>query len=70
VSIVELRPHLYRPLLGRYQAYLWRDEQSVTLIDTGEAGSGPPIADELARSAWPAATWTGWYSHFHDDHAG
>ncbi len=49
MSIVELRPHLYRLILGRYQAYLWCDDDGATLIDTGEAGSGPVIADSLRQ---------------------
>lgn len=39
MSPTELRPNLYRLRLGRYQSYLWRDSDSVTLIDSGEPGS-------------------------------
>lgn len=49
MSIVELRPHLYRLTLGRYQGYLWRDDDAIALIDTGEAGSGPAIIDALRQ---------------------
>ncbi len=71
MSIVQLRPHLYRLTLGRYQAYLWREDDSVTLIDTGEAGSGPLIIDALqqiglSRTDLDRLVLT----HFHDDHAG
>jgi len=68
---VKLRPHLYRLLLGRYQAYLWRDEQSVTLIDTGEAGSGPGIVDALQQIGLGGSDLDRVVlTHFHDDHAG
>lgn len=71
MSIVELRPYLYRLLLGRYQAYLWRDEQSVTLIDTGEAGSGPRIAGALEQIGLAGSDLDRVVlTHFHDDHAG
>ena len=71
MSIVKLRPHLYRLLLGRYQAYLWRDEQSVTLIDTGEAGSGPGIVDALQQIGLGGSDLDRVVlTHFHDDHAG
>jgi len=71
VSIVELRPRLYRLLLGKYQAYLWRDEQSVTLIDTGEVGSGPGIVDALAQIGLAGSDLDRVVlTHSHDDHAG
>lgn len=71
VSIVELRPHLYRLTLGRYQAYLWRDDDSVTLVDTGEAGSGPAIVEALRQIGLMAADVDRLVlTHFHDDHAG
>ncbi len=37
--MTELVPHLYRLSLGRFQAYLWRDDDSVTLIDTASAAA-------------------------------
>jgi hypothetical protein len=71
MGIVELGPHLYRLNLGRYQAYLWRDDDSITLIDTGEVGSAPAIAEalgqvELAPGDFDRLVLT----HFHDDHVG
>jgi glyoxylase-like metal-dependent hydrolase (beta-lactamase superfamily II) len=30
------------------QAYVWRDGEELTLIDTGPAGSGPEITSVLA----------------------
>ena len=50
MEIVPLGPrlHLVRPAFG--QAYLWRDDDGVTLVDTGIPGSEPAFAaafDEL-----------------------
>lgn len=71
MSITELRPRLYRLKLGRYQAYLWRDDDSVTLIDTGEVGSGSAIAAGLAElGLTPGQLDRIVLTHFHDDHTG
>jgi glyoxylase-like metal-dependent hydrolase (beta-lactamase superfamily II) len=71
VTVAELRPHLYRLVLGRYQAYLWRDDDSITLIDTGEAGSGTAIAADLKQIGLaPENLDRVVLTHFHDDHAG
>jgi len=71
VSITELRPHLYRLMLGRYQAYLWHDGDSVTLIDTGEVASGPAIAVALKQIGLvPGDLDRLVLTHFHDDHTG
>ncbi|HLT10113.1 MAG TPA: MBL fold metallo-hydrolase [Micromonosporaceae bacterium] len=71
MSITQLRPRLYRMELGRYQAYLWRDGDSVTLIDTGEVGSGPAIAAGLAGLGLnPGHLDRIVLTHFHDDHTG
>ena len=68
---MELRPHLYRLVLGRYQAYLWHDNDSTTLIDTGEAGSGPMIAAALDQIGLaPDDLDRVILTHFHDDHTG
>lgn len=71
MGIVELRPRLHRLTLGRYQAYLWRDKDSVTLIDTGEEGSGPAIVGALRQiNLAPADLDRLVLTHFHDDHVG
>lgn len=71
MSIHEIRPHLYRLVLGRYQAYLWADAEGTTLIDTGEPGSMPMIADALREIDLdlPAVDRIV-LTHFHDDHVG
>lgn len=71
MDLVELRPHLYRLWLGRFQAYLWRDEDSAVLIDTGEVGSGPAIGELLGRIGMSVSDLDAVVlTHFHDDHAG
>jgi glyoxylase-like metal-dependent hydrolase (beta-lactamase superfamily II) len=71
MAVQRIRPHLYRLLLGRYQAYVWSDGDGSTLIDSGEPGSTPLIADALREidldlSAVDRIALT----HFHDDHTG
>ncbi|MGH3427869.1 MAG: MBL fold metallo-hydrolase [Mycobacteriales bacterium] len=71
MSIIELRPRLYRLILGRYQAYVWRDDHSVTLIDTGEKGQGATIAACLREIGLaPSGLDRVVITHAHDDHAG
>jgi hypothetical protein len=36
----QLTDNLHRLLLGPFQAYLWRDDDGVMLIDTGAADTG------------------------------
>ncbi|WP_033324518.1 MBL fold metallo-hydrolase [Actinomadura atramentaria] len=67
----ELSEGLYRLGLGRYQAYLWRDGDRATLVDTGEVGSGALIVAALAEIGLsPDALERVVLTHFHDDHAG
>jgi glyoxylase-like metal-dependent hydrolase (beta-lactamase superfamily II) len=67
---VEIRPLTHRLSMLRFtvgQAYLWRDGDELTLIDTGPAGSGPDIAAALAPLGRLRRIVI---THFHDDHAG
>ncbi|WP_185011999.1 MBL fold metallo-hydrolase [Streptomyces sp. AK010] len=63
------RPHLLRFPVGR--ACLWRDDGELTLIDTGPAGSGAPIAEAVtALGRQPRDVRRIVLTHFHEDHAG
>ncbi|MBM7774595.1 glyoxylase-like metal-dependent hydrolase (beta-lactamase superfamily II) [Actinokineospora baliensis] len=53
------------------QGYLWRDGESLTLIDTGTAGSGAQIAASIAELGLdPAAVERIVITHGHNDHFG
>ncbi|MDH2427521.1 MBL fold metallo-hydrolase [Sphaerisporangium sp. TRM90804] len=71
MEITELRPglHLLQPRFG--QAYLWRDGSSLTLVDTGIAGSGEEIAEALTTLGHRRSDLTRVVlTHFHEDHTG
>jgi glyoxylase-like metal-dependent hydrolase (beta-lactamase superfamily II) len=53
------------------QAYLWRDEDAVTLVDTGIATSGEEIAEALGRLGLRKdSVRQVVLTHYHEDHAG
>ena len=71
MSLPEIVPGLYLLTLGISNAYLWRSDDGVTLVDTGPAGSGPAITDALTglglrREDVRRIVLT----HVHDDHSG
>ncbi len=64
-------PDLHMVRLAFGQAYLWQDSDSVTLVDTGVAGSGAELAEAvraLGRSVDEVDHVV--LTHFHEDHAG
>ncbi len=71
IEIIGLEPrlHLFRFPVG--QAYLWRDDDELTLVDAGAPGAGPAIAEAIeglglrARDVRRVVT-----THFHSDHVG
>lgn len=71
MGVEQLTSSLYRLLLGRFQAYLWRDVDGVTLIDTGTSDAGSDLAaalDEIGLE--PPDVTRVVLTHFHDDHIG
>jgi glyoxylase-like metal-dependent hydrolase (beta-lactamase superfamily II) len=71
MPVQEIRQHLFRLLLGRYQAYLWVDQDGTTLVDTGERGSGRLIGEALEEIGLrPQDVDRIVLTHFHADHAG
>ncbi|WP_092527600.1 MBL fold metallo-hydrolase [Amycolatopsis arida] len=67
----EIGPRLHRILFGFGQAYLWRDDDSLTLIDTGCAGDGAEVAAALrSLGLRPDDLDRVVLTHFHEDHAG
>jgi glyoxylase-like metal-dependent hydrolase (beta-lactamase superfamily II) len=47
MEIVELLPELHLLRFEVGQAYLWRDADGLTLIDSGAAGAGPAVTDAI-----------------------
>jgi glyoxylase-like metal-dependent hydrolase (beta-lactamase superfamily II) len=71
VEVVDLLPTLRMLRFPVGQAYLWRHPESLTLIDTGLAGSGPDIARVISGfGLTPPDLDRVVLTHFHDDHAG
>ncbi|MGW8703208.1 MBL fold metallo-hydrolase [Streptomyces eurythermus] len=71
MDVIELLPrlHLFRFPVG--QAYLWRDDEELTLIDAGPIGAGRPIADAVtALGHAPRDVRRVVLTHFHEDHVG
>ena len=72
MDVVEVLPgllHEFRFAVG--QAYLWRDRDSVTLIDAGPPGQADSIAAAFADLGVSlAALRQIVLTHFHDDHVG
>jgi glyoxylase-like metal-dependent hydrolase (beta-lactamase superfamily II) len=61
---VEVTPHLTMLRINGWQVYVWRDDDSVTLIDTGSPGSGADILSTLPGVDRIVLT------HGHADHTG
>ena len=67
----EIVPDLFLIPFPVGHAYLWRDEESLTLVDTGTAGSGPAIAAAITGLGLdPGRLRQIVLTHWHDDHTG
>jgi glyoxylase-like metal-dependent hydrolase (beta-lactamase superfamily II) len=67
MELLELTPRLHVLRFAVGQAYLWRDGEDLTLVDSGPPGSGPAIAAAAQRLGTVRRLVL---THFHDDHAG
>ncbi|HEX4224891.1 MAG TPA: MBL fold metallo-hydrolase [Pseudonocardiaceae bacterium] len=71
MPITEIRSNLYHLTVGAFQAYLWRDQDGVTLIDTAGVGAGPELAGLLGEVGIATTDVDRLVlTHFHGDHAG
>jgi glyoxylase-like metal-dependent hydrolase (beta-lactamase superfamily II) len=71
MDVVQLMPRLYFIRLPGGHAYLWRDPDGLTLIDTGLPGSAPLIAEAIRQAGYqPADVRQVVLTHFHADHIG
>ncbi|MEU6370439.1 MBL fold metallo-hydrolase [Streptomyces sp. NPDC046931] len=71
MDVIELLPrvHLLRFPVG--QAYLWCDDDGLTLIDAGPKGSGAAIAQAITTLGRdPSQVRRIVLTHYHEDHAG
>jgi glyoxylase-like metal-dependent hydrolase (beta-lactamase superfamily II) len=67
MELLELTPRLRMLRFAVGQAYLWRDGDDLTLVDSGPPGSGPAIAAAVRGMGTLRRLVL---THFHDDHAG
>ncbi|WP_177213856.1 MBL fold metallo-hydrolase [Streptomyces radiopugnans] len=64
-------PGLHMLAFAVGQAYLWHDPGSLTLVDTGTAGSGAAVAEAVRELGHdPGDIDRIVLTHFHEDHAG
>ncbi|WP_031160542.1 MBL fold metallo-hydrolase [Streptomyces durhamensis] len=71
MDVIELLPRLHLLRFPVGQAYLWHDEDELTLIDAGTVGAGRAIADAVAAlGRAPGDVRRIVLTHFHEDHAG
>ncbi|ASO18189.1 glyoxylase-like metal-dependent hydrolase (beta-lactamase superfamily II) [Actinoalloteichus hoggarensis] len=71
MKVVELLPSLHVIVFDHGQVYLWSDPDSLTLIDTGHAGSGADIASAIrGLGRQPTELKLVILTHWHPDHTG
>ncbi|MGJ5749698.1 MBL fold metallo-hydrolase [Streptomyces puniciscabiei] len=71
MDVIELLPRLHLLRFPVGQAYLWHDEEELTLIDAGTIGAGRAIAEAVGTlGRAPGDVRRIVLTHFHEDHAG
>lgn len=71
MDVIGLLPRLHFIRFPAGHAYLWRDPDGLTLIDSGLPGSAPVIADAIRHVGYrPADVRRLVLTHFHDDRIG
>ncbi|MGW7525849.1 MBL fold metallo-hydrolase [Streptomyces sp. NPDC054783] len=71
MDVIELLPRLHLLRFPVGQAYLWRDDDELTLIDAGTIGAGRAIAEAVEDLGHaPENVRRIVLTHFHEDHAG
>ncbi|MEU2716369.1 MBL fold metallo-hydrolase [Streptomyces sp. NPDC007205] len=71
MDVIALLPRLHLLRFPVGQAYLWRDDDALTLVDAGTIGAGRAIADAVtALGHAPGDVRRIVLTHFHEDHAG
>lgn len=71
MDVIHLLPNLRMLRFPVGQAYLWRDPDSLTLVDTGLAGAGQDISRAITGFGLkPTDLDCVVLTHFHEDHTG
>ncbi|MEU5088804.1 MBL fold metallo-hydrolase [Streptomyces sp. NPDC021356] len=71
MDVVEILPRLHLLRFPVGQAYLWSDDDGLTLVDAGPLGAGTPIAAAIrSLGRDPAELRRIVLTHFHEDHMG
>ncbi|MBN6033842.1 MBL fold metallo-hydrolase [Amycolatopsis sp. 195334CR] len=71
MEMIEVVPDLYLLRFAVGQAYLWRDADELTLVDTGWAGDGTKITEAIRELGLDRENLVRIVlTHFHEDHAG